>query len=133
MIRWRSHLLLSTFLLAALILAVRAAILTVGDESTARANLATISRSPATYDRLSRHMSTLELMTGNIEQYNLGQIKDAVTRTVALVKQASAEFVAQRESWEKIQTLIRKDRISFREHRQQLDDVQRLQAGEVRD
>ena len=127
----RSAILLSILLLAVLTLAVSAGILIIGHKNTLRANLSVMSRSPKSFQLLSDNMRDLQEMTSNIDQYSLLQIKDALNKTSILVNQATAEFKAQQDSWNKVQGQINKDKVNFLEIRQQLEDVQKLQSGEI--
>jgi len=114
-----------------LIVLVRGAILTVGEENNRRANLAIMGRSADSLARLNAHMASLDRMTANIERYNFGQIRETLALTNSLVSQLGREFAAQQKSWEAIQAEIRKDEISFLDLKNQLAQIQKLQAGEI--
>lgn len=131
MMAFRSRFLLSAILLGFLVMLVRVGILTVGEENARRSNLAIMGRSAASIDRLNAHMAQLNQMTSNIENYNFGQIREALALTTTLVNQLGREFKAQQTSWEKVQAEIRRDQISFLELKNELAQIQDLQANEI--
>ncbi len=129
--QWRSTLLISMLMLILLVLIIRAYILTIGEESNLRSNIWIMSRSPESIQRLNTHLVTLQEMTSNIGQYNLNQIKEALSKTSTLAQQANIEFIAQQDSWNKVQLEIKKDKISFFEIQRQINEAQKIDVLEL--
>src|SRR5258706_735627 len=94
---FRQRFILSAILLAMLIVLVRGAILTVGEENNRRANLAIIGRSADSLARLNAHMASLDRMTANIKRYNFRQIWGTLAFTKFIVTPLRLEVAAPPE------------------------------------
>jgi hypothetical protein len=127
----RRRVFLSVFLAGSAALIVQAGILTVGASNRLQSNLAVMNRSPQSFIALGSQVEELRRITTNIDDYKLREIKSALTTTARLAGHAQSEFLAQYESWVSVQGEIEKDKDSFQQLRQRLDEVKRLQDSEI--
>jgi cytochrome c556 len=127
----RMVVLISLLLMLTALLVVRAAVLTLGADNRLQANLSVMNRTPQGFTALGTQVETLRRMTSDIDNYNLSEIKNALGTTARLAGYATTEFKAQYDAWITVHDKISKDKESFELLKQRLDEVQRLQDGEI--
>lgn len=130
-IKKRRNLILFCLWVCFLALVVRSAFLTIGSANRMQSSLAVMNRSPQSFIALGTQVEKLDKITANIDNYKIGEIKDALIDTAILARNANKEFQAQYESWLFVRGAIDKDKNSFLQLRKKLDEVQKLQDGEI--
>jgi len=90
-----------------------------------------MNRSPLSFVALGAQIEELQRMTLNIDNYKLVEIKSALEKTARLAINARTEFQAQYDAWMYVESQSTKDKESFLQLRQKLDDVQKLQDREI--
>lgn len=131
MTKKRTIVILAVLLVAISVLIYRAGMLTIGDDNRLRANLVVMNRTPISVKKLTEHVDYLQSMMNNIDSFRLIDIRDALQKTVTLVRESSMEYKAQYDAWMAVRDEISKDKNSFLKLRQQLDQTQKLQSEEV--
>jgi hypothetical protein len=131
MFRKRSRVLMFSAAIFWLVVIVRAAILTVGASNHLRSDLALMNRTPRSLIALGEQVEVLNRIATDIDNYNLGQIKTELATTAYLAGTAQVEFQAQYEAWVSVRGQTSKDKASYLELRQRMDELQHLQDSEL--
>lgn len=129
--KFRIKLILTTLSIIGIVYISYFGILMVGNSNKLNTNISIMNRTPTSFIELGKQVQKLQIMTSNIDNYTLNDIKSSLLTTANLTNLASSEFKAQYESWLFVKGQINKDADSFIQVKQKLDQVQKLQDDEI--
>jgi hypothetical protein len=127
----RSRFVLIVFVALFALLLGRAYYLATSPFIRAQANLLSANTELSSVGALARQSSRLDQLSSQVEEMSLSDIRALLDETAALARRAARDFQSQYDSWSSLQGNIQEDSRAHDALRLKLDEVKRLQEGEV--